>query len=110
MSARNTELSTKGVNKMAEKTYKNICNAPVLGNPPGKVFKADIPDAQLKRMIARHSIEEVDSSAVTDPPEESVDSEKSDEEGNKDGDQQKPEVQTQGQTPAPKTPPVQKRS
>lgn len=81
---------------MAEKTYKNISNAPVLGNPPGKVFKADIPDAQLKRMIARHSIKEVGDQPVEtteekkpdgDAPEESKDNNAN--EGGK-GSEQKP--------------------
>lgn len=58
---------------MAEKTYKNVGGAPVLGNAPGKVFQADIPDDQLKRMIDRGSIEEVDPKDVTEvAPEEAA--------------------------------------
>jgi hypothetical protein len=56
-----------------EKTYKNISNAPVLGNAPGKVFKADLENDQRKRMIDRGSIIEVDPKSITEAtPEESV--------------------------------------
>jgi hypothetical protein len=61
---------------MAEKTYKNVGVAPVLGQAPGKVFKADLPEAQQKRMEARRSIEEVDPKAAAEQhvePEETVD-------------------------------------
>jgi hypothetical protein len=97
------------------KTYKNISNAPVLGNPPGKVFEVDpekVSADQLKRMAARKSIEEVDKSELPSevPAEESEEEQAEDEPGSEtdaedDGDDSqtgKPKAQV---TPPPKAPP-----
>lgn len=51
---------------MAERYYKVLSRAPVLGYKQGEVFSADLPDAQRKRMEARHSIE------VTEKPKPPV--------------------------------------
>lgn len=75
---------------MEKKTYKNISGAPVLGNRPGKVFEAEIPSAQEKRMIDRGSLEEVDPKSLAEqeaPPVEdeadAADSETGDGDGKK---------------------------
>lgn len=93
---------------MAEKTYKNVSGAPVLGNAPGKVFTADIPDVQLKRMIARGSIKEVEAKAATEQvaPEETADSPETDENaGSGDGDKKVEET-----PPTPPVPPAAPRT
>lgn len=90
---------------MAEKTYKNIGGAPVLGKAPGRVFKADLSEDQRKRMIARGSIEEVDPKVLAEQeaPEETEDSEETAE--NAVADEVKPEVKD-GDAKAGTTPPL----
>lgn len=58
---------------MAEKTYKNISNVEQLGIEPGQTGKADIPEDQEQRMVAREAIEVVsngDAPAPEKTPEE----------------------------------------